>query len=120
MLPSQSQSHVLLAFDNERTLHFPVKLLLGKQTIETTPLIDSGAIGNFIDLGLLSIVSPCEYLPKKDFLDKTIQKISISTQLAQDAQTTGVSLPKWCKDFKNVFSEKHMIFFPHIILMTTP
>ena len=56
-LPSQSLSHVLVAPDNERTLRFPVKLLIGKQTVETTALIDSGATGNFIDLGLLSLAN---------------------------------------------------------------
>ena len=56
-LPSQSLSHVLVASDNKRTLHFPVKLLIGKQTIEMTALIDSGATGNFIDLGLLSLAN---------------------------------------------------------------
>ena len=56
MLPSQFLSHVLVASDNERTLRFPVKLLLGKQIVETTALIDSRATGNFIDLGLLSLV----------------------------------------------------------------
>ena len=56
-LPSQSLSHVLVAPDNERTLRFPVKLLIGKQTVETTTLIDFGATGNFIDLGLLSLVN---------------------------------------------------------------
>ena len=57
MLPSQSLSHVLVAFDNKRTLHFPVKLLIGKQTIETTALINSGATGNFINLSLLSLAN---------------------------------------------------------------
>ena len=57
MLPSQSLSHVLAASDNERTLHFPVKLLIGKQIVEMTTLIDSGATGNFIDLGLLSLAN---------------------------------------------------------------
>ena len=51
-------------------------------------------------------VSPCEYLPQEDSLDESIQKINISTQLAQDTQTTEVSLPEWCKGFKDVFSEK--------------
>ena len=50
--------------------------------------------------------SPCEYLPQEDSLDESIQKINISTQLAQDIQTTEISLPEWCKGFKDVFSEK--------------
>ena len=57
MLPSQSLSHVLAASDNERTLHFPVKLLIGKQIVKMTTLIDSGATRNFIDLGLLSLAN---------------------------------------------------------------
>ena len=57
MLPSQSLSHVLVASDNGRTLYFPVKLLLGKQIIKTTTLIDSGATGNFMGLGLLSLAN---------------------------------------------------------------
>ena len=56
-LPSLSLSHVLVASDNERTLHLPVKLLLGKQIIKTTALIDSEATGNLIDLGLLSLAN---------------------------------------------------------------
>ena len=56
-LPSQSLSHVLVASDNERTLRFPIKLLLGKQIVETTTLINSGATGKFINLGLLSLVN---------------------------------------------------------------
>ena len=57
MLSSQSLSHILVASDNERTLRFPIKLLLGKQIVETTSLIDSGATGKIIDLGLLSLVN---------------------------------------------------------------
>ena len=57
MLSSQILSHVIVAPDNERTLRFPVKLLVGKQIIETTTLIDSGATGNFIDIGLLSLAN---------------------------------------------------------------
>ena len=51
-------------------------------------------------------VSPREYLPPEDPLDESIQKITLSTQLAQDTKTTEIPLPKWCKDFKDVFSEK--------------
>ena len=56
-LPPQTLSHVLVASDNERTLRFPVKLLIGKQIIEMTALINSGATGTFIDLGLLSLAN---------------------------------------------------------------
>jgi hypothetical protein len=64
-LPSQDISHVIVAAANERTLRFPVKLLIGTQTVETTALIDSGATGNFIDLGLLSLANfPLKKLPQ--------------------------------------------------------
>ena len=51
-------------------------------------------------------MSPREYLPPEDLLDESIQKITLSTQLTQDTKTTEISLPKWCKDFEDVFSEK--------------
>ena len=64
-LPSPTTSHVLVAPSNERTLHFPIKLLVGTQTIETSALVDSGATGNFIDLGLLSLANfPLKKLPQ--------------------------------------------------------
>ena len=64
-LPSPITSHVLVASPNERTLRFPIKLLVGQQTVETTALIDSGATGNFIDLGLLSLANfPLKKLPQ--------------------------------------------------------
>ena len=64
-LPSPITPHVLVASPNERTLRFPVKLLIGQQTIETTALIDSGATGNFIDLRLLSLANfPLKKLPQ--------------------------------------------------------
>ena len=47
-----------------------------------------------------------------DSLNKFIHRINISTQLAQDAQTTEVSLPEWCKDFEDVFSEKTYNLLP--------
>ena len=235
-LASQSLSHILVASNNERTIHFPVWLLIGTQTVETTALINFGATGNFIDLGLLSLanfplkrmsqpvrafnvngslnkwgtimwkasthmllskepenielmvvglghcqiilgmpwlktwnphidwkshslsfptsfpndydehvlpqqyllhwlglnvdrelsslyaqqyfsevdVSLREYLPQEDLLDKLIQKITLSTQLAQDTKTSEVPLPKWCEDFTDVFSEKtYNILPPH-------
>ena len=65
MLPSYINSHVLVASASERTLHFPIKLLVGQQTVETTALIDSGATGNFIDLRLLSLANfPLKKLPQ--------------------------------------------------------
>ena len=65
MLSSPTASHVLVAPPNERTLRFPIKLLVGTQIIETSALIDSGATGNFIDLGLLSLTNfPLKRLPQ--------------------------------------------------------
>jgi hypothetical protein len=62
---SYKPPHVLVASRNERTLCFPVKLLVGDQIVETTALIDSGATGNFLDLGLLSLANfPLQQLPK--------------------------------------------------------
>ena len=57
MLSSLTTPYVLVASPNERTLRFPIKLLVGTQTVETTALVDSGATGNFIDLGLLSLTN---------------------------------------------------------------
>ena len=65
MLPSPTTSHVLVAPSNERTLRFPIKLLVGTQTVETSALVDSGATGNFIDLRLLSLANfPLKRLPQ--------------------------------------------------------
>jgi hypothetical protein len=42
-----------------------VKLLVNDQIVETTALVDSGATGNFLDLGLLSLANfPLQRLPK--------------------------------------------------------
>jgi hypothetical protein len=65
MLSSQNITHVLVASANERTLCFPIKLLIGNQTVKTTTLIDSGATGNFLDLRLLSLANfPLQKLPQ--------------------------------------------------------
>ena len=65
MLPSPTTSQVLVAPSNERTLRFPIKLLIGTQTVETSALIDSGATRNFIDLRLLSLANfPLKKLPQ--------------------------------------------------------
>ena len=54
MSPSHDLFHVLVALPNERTIRLPIKLATGTQIVETTALIDCGATGNFIDIGLLS------------------------------------------------------------------
>ena len=235
-MPSSTTSHVLAAPSNERTLCFPIKLLVGTQTVKTSTLVDSGATGNFIDLGLLSLtnfplkklpqpicafnvdgtpnqrgtilwkacthmvlphssddlelmavsighkqiilgmpwlwsrnphidwknntlffprsptlnhdndvtsqryllrwlgcdsdmelsllfsqrysseddVSLREYLPQKDLYCKHLNKITLSTELAQVAKTPDQKIPDWCSDLADVFSEKtHNILPPH-------
>ena len=58
-------NHVITALPNERTLHIPIRLSNGTQTVETTALIDCGATRNFIDVGLLCLLElPLENLPK--------------------------------------------------------
>ena len=58
--------------------------------------------------------SPREYLPQEDPLDESIQKITLSTQLTQDAKISEISLPSWCKDLEDVFSEKtYDVLPPH-------
>jgi hypothetical protein len=65
MSSSRNSPHVLVASKNERTLRFPVKLLVNNQIVETTALIDSGTTGNFLDLRLLSLANfPLQQLPK--------------------------------------------------------
>ena len=55
MYSSLTVNHVITALPNERTIHIPIRLSNGMQTIETTALIDFRATGNFIDVGLLCL-----------------------------------------------------------------
>ena len=65
MSSSHDLSHVLVALPNEQTICLPIKLATGTQIVETTALIDCGATGNFIDIGLLSKANfPLQCLPK--------------------------------------------------------
>ena len=65
MSSSHDLSHVLVALPNEQTIRLPIKLATGTQIIKTTALIDCGATGNFIDIGLLSKANfPLQRLPK--------------------------------------------------------
>ena len=50
-----SSDNVLVAPLNNRTIHLPIQLQGIKKTINTTALIDSGAIRNFIDPRLLPL-----------------------------------------------------------------
>ena len=50
---------------NELSASLSSYILVGKQTVETSALVDSGATGNFIDLGLLSLANfPLKRLPQ--------------------------------------------------------
>ena len=45
---------------------------------------------------------------------ETIGKVTILTQIAQEAKPVEAILPEWCKDFEDVFSEKtHEKLPPH-------
>ena len=47
-------------------------------------------------------------------MGETVGKVTISTQIAQETKTMEAVLPKWCKDFEDVFSEKsHEKLPPH-------
>ena len=54
-MSSSQINHVLTALPNERTLCIPIKILVNHQIIDTTAIIDCGAMGNFIDPGLTSL-----------------------------------------------------------------
>ena len=65
MSSSHDLAHVLVALPNEQTIHLPIRLATGTQSIETTALINYGATGNFINIGLLSKANfPLKHLPK--------------------------------------------------------
>ena len=65
MYSSHTVNHVITALPNERTMHIPIQLSNGTQTIKTTALINCGATGNFIDIGLLCLLEfPLEKLPQ--------------------------------------------------------
>ena len=65
MLSSHEVNHVLIALPNERTIHIPIRLSVGNQIVETTAIVDCGAIGNFIDLELISLAEfPLQCLQK--------------------------------------------------------
>ena len=65
MYSSHIVNHVITALPNERTMRIPIRLSNGTQIVETTALVDCGATGNFIDVGLLCLLElPLEKLPK--------------------------------------------------------
>ena len=65
MYSSLTVNHVITALPNERTMCIPIRLSNGTQIVKTTALVDCGATGNFIDVGLLCLLKlPLEKLPK--------------------------------------------------------
>ena len=65
MYSFHTANHVITALPNERIMHIPIRLSNGTQIIETTNLVNCGATGNFIDVGLLCLLElPLEKLPK--------------------------------------------------------
>ena len=48
---------VLVALPNKRTICIPVKLIMGPKIINITAIINCGATGNFIDIGLFSQIN---------------------------------------------------------------
>ena len=55
-----------------------------------------------------------EYLPQKDLYCEHLNKITLSTELAQAAKTPDQKIPDWCSDLEDVFSEKtHNVLPPH-------
>ena len=59
-------------------------------------------------------VSLCEYLPRRDLYCEHLNKIILSTELAQAAKIPDQKVPDWCSDLKDIFSKKtHNILPPH-------
>ena len=55
-----------------------------------------------------------EYLPQTDLYCKHLNKITLSTKLAQTAQTPEQKIPDWCSNLDDVFSKKtHNVLPPH-------
>ena len=51
-------------------------------------------------------VSLCEYLPQTNPYCKHLNKITLSTELAQATKIPDQKIPEWCSDLEDVFSEK--------------
>ena len=62
-----------------------------------------------------NLKTACRFEKQKAWLaGEKIRKITISTQIAQETKPQEVTLPDWCKDFEDVFSEKtHEKLPPH-------
>ena len=67
-------------------------------------------------LGMDADLKTTRWLKKREawLAGETIGKVTISTQIAQETKPMETTLPQWCKDFKDVFSEKsHEKLPPH-------
>ena len=59
-------------------------------------------------------MSLCEYLPQKDLYCEHLNKIILSTKLAQAAKTLDQKILDWCSNLEDIFSEKtHNVLPPH-------
>ena len=58
--------------------------------------------------GMDADLKTAQHLKKREawLSRETIGKITISTQITQETKPTETVLPEWCKDFRDVFSEK--------------
>ena len=55
-----------------------------------------------------------EHLPQKDLYCEHLNKITLSTELAQASKAPDQKIPDWCSDLKDVFSETtHNVVPPH-------
>ena len=61
-----------------------------------------------------------EYLPQMDLYCEHLNKITLSTELAQATKTPEQRIPDWCSDLEDVFSEKTHNALPLIDHMTIP
>ena len=61
-----------------------------------------------------------EYHLHTGVANEQINKITISTQLAQTNKPKEIPVPDFCSSYANVFSEKTYDTLPHIALLTTP
>ena len=62
-----------------------------------------------------NLKTACHFEKQKAWLaGEDIRKVTISTQIAQEPKPQDATLPNWCKDFEDVFSEKtHEQLPPH-------
>ena len=55
-----------------------------------------------------------EHLPQKDLYCEHLNKITLSTELAQASKAPEQKIPDWCSDLEDIFSEKtHNVLPPH-------